>query len=123
MPLALSRARTLDGLRQEQQARLLGRLRLSFSPECLSQHGFVTQQYVTIWQTEGNRRRLKFIKVIEQALLLQRLLYLPGVDALLQLSIGREVAVGEGLVGDGARLRVLLQPLQDAGVIKGVPVF
>ena len=78
---------------------------------------------MTIWQTEGNRRRLKFIKVVEQALLLQRLLYLPSVDALLQLRIGREVAVGEGLVGDGARLRVLLQPLQDAGVIKGVPVF
>jgi hypothetical protein len=78
---------------------------------------------VTIWQTEGNRRRLKFIKVVEQALLLQRLLYLPSVDALLQLRIGREVAVGEGLVGDGTRLRVLLQPLQDAGVIKGVPVF
>ncbi len=89
----------------------------------MSQHGFVAQQIVTIWRTEASRRRLKFIKVIEQALLLQRLLYLPSVDALFELRIGRKVAVGEGLVGDWASVRVLLQPLQDAGVIKGVPVF
>jgi hypothetical protein len=89
----------------------------------LSQHGFVTQQIVTNLRTERNCRRLKFIKVVEQALLLQRLLYLPSVDALFELRIGRKVAVGEGLVGDGAGVRVLLQPLQDAGMIKGVPVF
>lgn len=88
----------------------------------MSQHGFVAQQIVTIWWTEASRR-LKFIKVIEQALLLQRLLYLPSVDALFELRIGGKVAVGEGLVGDGTRVRVLLQPLQDAGVIKGVPVL
>ena len=66
---------------------------------------------------------LELVQVIKQALLLQRLLYLPPMDALFELDIRGKVCGRERLAGDGACVGVLLQPLEDARAIEGVPVF
>ncbi len=67
---------------------------------------------------EFRRRGLKLVQIIEQTLLLQRLLYLPGVNALFESSVRNEICGGERLAGDGASVGVLLQPLDDACVVE-----
>ena len=67
-------------------------------------------------------RRLELIQVVEQALLLQRLLYLPRVDAPFEVGVRDKVCGGEGLAADRADW-LLLQPLQHARSVEGVAVF
>lgn len=66
-------------------------------------------------------RCLELIHVVEQALLLECLLYLPRMDALFELGVDGDVRGSEGLVSDRAG-GVVQQPLEDARVIKGVAV-
>jgi hypothetical protein len=65
----------------------------------------------------------KLIQVVERPLLSERLLYLPRVCALLKGEVGLEVGGDKRLARDRAGIGVLLQPLQDTGVVEGVPVF
>ena len=67
-------------------------------------------------------RRLELIQVVEQALLLQRLLYLPRVDAPFEVGVRDKVCGGEGLAADRADW-LLLQPLQHARSVERVAVF